>query len=373
MQDTSIATPAPARRRRKPAAEAAGTAPRRRRASGAALRQLPINFVGRSKLNPRTTFDAAEIAELAASIRQDGILQPLLVRPTPATAGLEGERYEIIAGERRWRAAGQAGLMEVPAIVRSMSDLEVMRAMVVENVQRASLSPLEECAGYRALLDADPDATPDRIAEMVGRSRSWIYQRLQLGKLEPEPLEALRKGRITAGHAVEIARLGAADQRSIRAVLACLRDETRHDVAARQLPSDIDPLHEAAYRAVFCHSHHRPGVEQLARTLGLTLDRQGRPVEDSNLAEAPGSRTQPPRASGERPVLKTGRATGPHSLPCETRVGVRRTSGAAHPASAAHGDRQGPCPWKPYKDDRSETRVLRGRQIAADGRQGRGD
>ena len=184
-----------------------------------ALRMAPLTTVHPSAANPRKAFGADQLAELTASIRQDGVLQPLLVRPAPPGTVVDGggdgdgEHFEIVAGERRWRAAGDAGLTHVPIVVRQMSDVEVRRAMVAENVQRADLTPLEEAAGYRALLDVDPDATPDLIADLVGRSRSWVFQRLQLLKLRSDAMAALDAGRISAGHAVELARLEPGVQR----------------------------------------------------------------------------------------------------------------------------------------------------------------
>ena len=183
-----------------------------------ALRMAPLTTVHPSSANPRKAFGADQLAELTASIRQDGVLQPLLVRPAPPGTvvdgdGDDGEHFEIVAGERRWRAAGDAGLTHVPIVVRQMSDVEVRRAMVTENIQRADLTPLEEAAGYRALLDVDPDATPDLIADLVGRSKSWVFQRLQLLKLRSDAMAALDAGRISAGHAVELARLEPGVQR----------------------------------------------------------------------------------------------------------------------------------------------------------------
>ena len=253
MQDTS--TPARKRRPTKPAKPSpvrAGAESRRRRT---ALRQIPIGFVARCPLNPRTTFPEQALAELAASIRQDGILQPLLLRPTKATAGLTGERFEIVAGERRWRAAQQAGLTEVPAIVREMDDLRVMRAMIVENVQRNALTPLEECAGYKALLAADSTLTPESVAEMVGRSRSWVYSRLQMAKLTKPAAAALGGGEITAGHAVELARLRPGDQNRM---LAAARNVSVSGLQAEIARTVMIPAPEGVVPVVDSWNTHRP-------------------------------------------------------------------------------------------------------------------
>ena len=144
------------------------------------------------------------------------MLQPLVVRPR------DGGGYEIIAGERRFRASRLAGLDVLPVLVREMPDADVLRAMMAENVQRAALTPIEEARGYERLLEADADATADTVAAAVGRSKSWVYQRLQLLKLAAPARKAVEQGAITAGHAVELARLEEADQAA--ALVACQED-----------------------------------------------------------------------------------------------------------------------------------------------------
>jgi ParB family chromosome partitioning protein len=157
-------------------------------------RMIPIEFVGRNPRNPRRFFDDAELHELASSIRQHGIVQPIVVR----TIGRD--RYEIIAGERRWRAAQLAGLVEIPVIIRDVDDKTALEIAIVENVQRADLNPLEEALGYEQLI-AEYGYTQNDLGEIIGKSRSHVANSLRLLKL-PEPVrDLLAAGSLSAGHA----------------------------------------------------------------------------------------------------------------------------------------------------------------------------
>ncbi len=160
------------------------------------VRTLPLDLLEPSPFQPRTAMDAAGLQELANSIRARGILQPLLVRPHPA----DPARFQIIAGERRWRAAGLAGLHEVPALVRTLADGDAMAAALVENLQRQDLNPLEEAEGYNRLLD-EFGMTQETLALAVGKSRGHISNVMRLLGLSPRVHEALRQGSISAGHA----------------------------------------------------------------------------------------------------------------------------------------------------------------------------
>ena len=143
---------------------------------------------------PRKEFDSAALAELADSIAQHGVLQPLLLRPM-----LSGG-YRIVAGERRWRAARMAGLTEVPAVIREMTDSEEMLFALIENLQREDLTPLEEARGYRTLIEAQ-DLTQEEVSQAVGKSRPSVTNALRLLNLPEDIQEMLEKGEITAGHA----------------------------------------------------------------------------------------------------------------------------------------------------------------------------
>jgi ParB family chromosome partitioning protein len=163
---------------------------------GAAVRQVPLDLLEPNPFQPRSSIDPTALEELAQSIRLRGILQPLLVRPHPLAAG----RYQIVAGERRWRAAGAAGLHEVPALVNAMTDTEAAAVALVENLQRQDLNPIDEAEGYDRLL-TQFDFTQEALGQAVGKSRSHVANTLRLLHLPAGVKAALRKGEISAGHA----------------------------------------------------------------------------------------------------------------------------------------------------------------------------
>ena len=158
------------------------------------LRQLPVSRIRKGRYQPRTRMDEASLKELAASIRAQGIIQPLLVRETA------GGAYELIAGERRWRAAQLAGLAEVPAVIRRVPDEAALAVGLIENIPRENLSPIEEATGLKRLLD-EFGLTHQQVAEAVGRSRAAVSNLLRLLKLDPGVREHLDAGHIEAGHA----------------------------------------------------------------------------------------------------------------------------------------------------------------------------
>jgi ParB family chromosome partitioning protein len=160
------------------------------------VRAVPVEMLEPSPFQPRGPMDPEALEELTDSIRARGILQPLLARAHPTAAG----RYQIIAGERRWRAAQAAGLHEVPVLVRELSDPDAMAAGLVENLQRQDLNPIEEAEGYRRLLD-EFGVSQDRLGQAVGKSRSHVANTLRLLTLPEKVRSELRKGTITAGHA----------------------------------------------------------------------------------------------------------------------------------------------------------------------------
>lgn len=155
---------------------------------------LKINEIEPNRSQPRKEFNDAALAELADSIRQHGVLQPLLVRP------IFGGGYQIVAGERRWRAARMAGVTEVPAVVREMNDSEVMQLALIENLQREDLSPLEEAQGYQSLIETY-DFTQEEVANTVGKSRPTVTNALRLLNLPKEILDMVASGKLSAGHA----------------------------------------------------------------------------------------------------------------------------------------------------------------------------
>ena len=159
-------------------------------------RRVPIEFVKPNPRNPRRQFAEAELEELAASIRERGIIQPILVRTVRGAL----DQYEIVAGERRWRAAQRAGLHDVPVVLLEVSDREALELAIIENVQRTDLNALEEAGGYQALADEFKYGQDD-IAKIVGKSRSHVANTLRLLKLPESVQDFIRTGKISAGHA----------------------------------------------------------------------------------------------------------------------------------------------------------------------------
>ncbi|PLX38199.1 MAG: chromosome partitioning protein ParB [Hyphomicrobiales bacterium] len=158
-------------------------------------RRLPIEHLRRNPHNPRRRFDEDELAELTASVREKGIVQPIVVRPVGS-----GHEYEIIAGERRWRAAQAAGLHEVPVVIHEVSDSEALELAIIENVQRTDLNPLEEALGYDRLITEFTYSQND-LAKVIGKSRSHVANTLRLLKLPESVKDYLADGSLTAGHA----------------------------------------------------------------------------------------------------------------------------------------------------------------------------
>jgi ParB family chromosome partitioning protein len=161
---------------------------------GAGLVVLPVQAIRPSSFQPRTIFGDGELDELADSISQVGVLQPVIVRP------VDGGRYELVAGERRWRAAQRAGLTEVPAIVRDVDDRGSLEQAVVENLHRVDLNPLEEAAAYRQLVD-EFSLSQEEVARRVGKSRSAVANAMRLLHLPGAVQRLIRTGELTAGHA----------------------------------------------------------------------------------------------------------------------------------------------------------------------------
>ncbi len=159
---------------------------------GVRMSQLPLALIEPGPFQPRRRFNEASLQELAESVRVKGVLQPLLVRP-------KGDGYELVAGERRFRAAQLAGLTEVPAIIREMSDQEALELALVENLQREDLNPVEEALGYQRLIDLG--LSQEEVAARVGKARSTVANALRLLQLPRAALEALEQGAITPGHA----------------------------------------------------------------------------------------------------------------------------------------------------------------------------
>src|SRR6266571_6685858 len=209
-----------------------------------ALTSLPVARIRPGKYQPRTRMDQQALAELAASIRSQGLMQPLLVRP------VDRERYELIAGERRWRAAQMAGLDEVPVLVREVPDEAALAMSLIENIQRENLNPMEEAAGVQRLVE-EFRMTHEQAADAVGRSRSATTNLLRLLKLAKPVQELVMKGALEMGHARAILALDAARQielgnrisakgLSVRQTEALVHNMLRGPAARRKKRADRD-------------------------------------------------------------------------------------------------------------------------------------
>ncbi|MFD1200182.1 ParB/RepB/Spo0J family partition protein [Brucella gallinifaecis] len=159
-------------------------------------RNVPIEFVTRNPRNPRRMFSEVELEDLAQSIKEHGVVQPIVVRPAPG----EVDRYELIAGERRWRASQRAGVDTIPVIIRDVDDRVALEIAIVENVQRADLNAVEEAMGYQQLID-NHDYTQNDLAQVIGKSRSHVANTLRLLKLPQRVQDFISDGALSAGHA----------------------------------------------------------------------------------------------------------------------------------------------------------------------------
>jgi ParB family transcriptional regulator, chromosome partitioning protein len=182
---------------------------------GAGPREIPIELIGRNTAQPRQSFDDAQLEELASSIREQGVLQPILLRPRPGAPG----EYEIVAGERRWRAAQLAGLKAIPALVRDLDDKTTLEIALIENLQRADLNPMEEARGYQRLV-ADNDMTHEAVGRAVGKSRPYVANMLRLNALPQSVTRMVERGELSVGHARTI--IGRDDAEEM--ALAFIRD-----------------------------------------------------------------------------------------------------------------------------------------------------
>ncbi len=235
---------------------------------GAGVRQVPLDLLEPNPFQPRTTIDPAALAELTQSIRSHGILQPLLVRPHPALA----ERFQIVAGERRWRAAAAAGLHEVPALVHEMPDSEAAAIALIENLQRQDLNAMDEAEGYDRLL-SQFGLTQEALGEAVGKSRSHISNTLRLLNLPQTVKDALRNGSISAGHARALLALPAPEV-GLRDVLDRQLSVRQTEALANREPPTTDdaPTHTQGPDAISMERHL---AEQLGLKVKVSFDGRG--------------------------------------------------------------------------------------------------
>jgi ParB family chromosome partitioning protein len=228
---------------------------------GGAVRALPLDLLEPNPFQPRTFMDASALDELTQSIRAQGILQPLLVRPHPSRPG----RFQIVAGERRWRAAGAAGLHEVPTLVREMADTEAAAVALVENLQRQDLNPIDEADGFNRLI-SQFGLTQDALGQAVGKSRSHVANTLRLLNLPQGVKEAVRKGEISAGHARALLAHPEPERALLDVVGRGLSVRQTEALAAR----DADPADGS--RAEPTHGPEAVALERhLAEQLGLKV------------------------------------------------------------------------------------------------------
>ena len=208
------------------------------------IRLVPVEWINPGPWQPRRIFDRAGLEELAQSMAENGIVQPILVRPNPQKEG----RYQLIAGERRWRAAQMARLHDIPTIIRDLSDKQAAELSLIENIQRQDLSAIEEALGYRALIDAH-DYTQDDLASIVGKSRPHISNMMRLLNLPDEIHKMILQGDLTAGQArplighedaVKIAKIVVEKQLSAREVEKLARHEQPDGKPAQKLEKSAD-------------------------------------------------------------------------------------------------------------------------------------
>ncbi|MCF6199247.1 MAG: ParB/RepB/Spo0J family partition protein, partial [Hyphomicrobiaceae bacterium] len=223
---------------------------------------VPIDMVSASALNPRKNFSPKELDELSASIKQRGVVQPLIVRPAPS-----GRGYELVAGERRWRAAQQAGVHQVPVLIRKLGDQEVLELAIIENVQRADLNAIEEAVGYRDLIERF-NYSQDELAKIIGKSRTHLSNMMRLLKLPDSVQTLLRDGEISAGHAralvgridaEKIAQMIVEKGLSVRQVEALIKEASEQ----KNRDDDVMSVHDTDTLAV---------EKELADTLGLAVN-----------------------------------------------------------------------------------------------------
>ncbi|MEM6438259.1 MAG: ParB/RepB/Spo0J family partition protein [Pseudomonadota bacterium] len=202
---------------------------------------VPIDLIKANPAQPRRRFDEAALQELTASIESRGVLQPLILRPDPS-----GEGYQIVAGERRWRAAQRARLHEIPALIRDLDDAQVLEISIVENVQRADLTPLEEARSY-ARLSRDFGHTQEQVAKLVGKSRPHVANMMRLLALPDAVLDMMEQGLITAGHARALAN--DPDPVGLAARIASEGLSVREAEALARRRKDVSPKSPRAARA----------------------------------------------------------------------------------------------------------------------------
>ena len=229
-------------------------------------RTLPLERLEPNPDQPRRSFDQGALEDLSRSIREKGVIQPLVVRASPRDPGM----HEIVAGERRWRAARMAGLSELPVIVREFDDTEVLEIAIIENVQRADLNPMEEAAGYRMLMERFGH-TQERLAEALGKSRSHIANLLRLLQLPDDVRRLVMEGALSAGHARALVTREDASELAQEVVRRGLSVRETERLAKAGPKPAVEPPRTRPDRAL------KAMEEELAEVLGLqvAIERKG--------------------------------------------------------------------------------------------------
>ena len=249
--------------------KAAAEAPVLQATPGDELRKLPVDALAPGKYQPRRTMDDAKLAELAESIRAQGVIQPIVVREIASARG--GRTWEIIAGERRWRASKLAGLGEVPVVVREVDDRTVVAMALIENIQREDLNPLEEASALQRLID-EFDLTHAQAAEAVGRSRAAVSNLLRLLELPPEIRTLVETRALEMGHARALLTLAP------QAAVALARQAAENGWSVREVEHRVQQLAAGKVAAGGAQAKAKPGkaapqadIAALERELGESL------------------------------------------------------------------------------------------------------
>lgn len=241
------------------------------------VREMAVKSIIPGKYQPRVRFDEEQLQELATSIRQNGIMQPIIVRPVSLGQKSEKDIFEIVAGERRWRAASVAGLKSVPVIVRELTDKQTLELAIVENVQRSDLSPIEEANGYQKLIE-EFGYTHEEVADTVGKSRSHITNLLRMLALPEEIRALLEEGKLAMGHArallncpnnIAIAKLVAEREYNVRKTEELVRKWDRD-----QFPQEWVPRRPKLTEPVKVKGPKDPDIIALEQTLSESLNLQ---------------------------------------------------------------------------------------------------
>ena len=232
------------------------------------LRSLPIDAMVPGKLQPRRSMDEAKLEELASSIKAQGVIQPIVVRELAGTNGRGGRTYEIIAGERRWRASQRAGLREMPAVIRVVDDRTVVAMALIENIQREDLNPLEEAQALQRLID-EFDLTHAAAAEAVGRSRAAVSNLLRLLELPADIRALVQSGALEMGHARALLSL------AVPMAISLARQAAEHGWSVREVEHRVQQLSSGklatAKKSVAVKAKPQADIVALERELSETL------------------------------------------------------------------------------------------------------